>query len=219
MLGIPDNEDREGNTIQFSKTDLKTFLHLYREQMNFRIFEMDSQGRLRAFTDRRVMETGWTSTKPFFLSEVPDIFRLKELGGQVNIYQLTETGKLKYEDSVWPEKDNLKSGWSTVEFFYLNNETFLFLLKELGGSARIHKMNGDGTVGTMMFDNKGEWQNGWTNAKFCQMGRSIYRVLLHKDNGFVRINKLKRNTGASTYLSYIARQAGMQKLLYWKTED
>ena len=76
-------------------------------------------------------------------------------------------------------------GWTNTEFFTVNNQTYLFLLKQKGLSGsdkrvHIHKMNSDGKVGQRVVDYK--WGEGWTNTEFYTSQDETYLFIL-KQNG------------------------------------
>jgi hypothetical protein len=59
------------------------------------------------------------------------------------------------------------SGWSTVEFYNIGGDTYLFLLKKKGWDSdgynvHIHKMSSSGHVGTLVARYK--WTRGWIQA-------------------------------------------------------
>lgn len=62
------------------------------------------------------------------------------------------------------------TGWSNICFFNLNNEVYMFFNKTKGGTARIEKLNSDGTLGKRVLDTK--WSDGWSEIDiFYQNGK------------------------------------------------
>ncbi len=83
------------------------------------------------------------------------------------------------------------SGWSTVEFYEIGGNTYLFLLKKSDGSVHVHRMNTNGTVGSRV-DTR-DWSSGWTKAQPFTVGSQQYLFLLKEDNGHVHIHKINGN--------------------------
>jgi hypothetical protein len=52
------------------------------------------------------------------------------------------------------------AGWSNICFFNLHDEVYMFFNKTGEGTARIEKLNGDGTLGKRVYDKK--WSSGWS---------------------------------------------------------
>lgn len=58
-------------------------------------------------------------------------------------------------------RKNWSTGWSDLVFFNLNKEAYLFHYKNKEGTARIDKLNADGTLGKKVYDKK--WSTGWSS--------------------------------------------------------
>lgn len=80
------------------------------------------------------------------------------------------------------------SGWTTAEFYQTGGNTYLFLLKQIGGAVHIHQMNAKGTVGDRV-DTR-DWSTGWTQAQPFKVGNQLFLFLLKKGNGHVHIHKI-----------------------------
>ncbi|HHC11456.1 MAG TPA: hypothetical protein ENK79_02335 [Campylobacterales bacterium] len=79
-------------------------------------------------------------------------------------------------------------GWSSVEFYEINHQLYLFLLKVSDGTVHIHEMNSDGTVGRKVEEH--DWSSGWTTAEFYTINNKTYLFLLKSNNGLVHIHEM-----------------------------
>ncbi len=93
---------------------------------------------------------------------------------------------------------NWTSGWTACETFAVNNNRYLFLLKEQGNghdgnNVHIHKIATDGRVGSLV--KSYSWTEGWSSAAFYQVNNTTYLFLLKKsgtgqDGKNVHIHKM-----------------------------
>jgi hypothetical protein len=145
---------------------------------------------------------GWINTEFFTVNNQTYLFLLKQKGlsgsdKTVHIHKMNSDGKVgkRVVDYKWGE------GWTNTEFFTVNNQTYLFLLKQKGLSGsdktvHIHKMNSDGKVGERVVDYK--WGEGWTNTEFYTFENETY-LFISKQKGLsaskknVHIHKMNNN--------------------------
>jgi len=66
-------------------------------------------------------------------------------------------------------------------------------MKAGDGNVNIHKMNSDGSVGTLVYDNDASWSAGWTSATFYQQSGVTYLLLLKEGNGDVHIHSMQND--------------------------
>jgi hypothetical protein len=94
--------------------------------------------------------------------------------------------------------------WTSAEFFEIDGNTCLFRLKEVDGDVHIHRMNSDGSVGDVVYENEARWTSGWTSAKFFQNDGSLYLILLKQSNGDVHVHRVSRSvsTAGSEAISF-----------------
>lgn len=173
---------------EFYTINNQTYLFLLKEQglsgsnKNVHIHKMNNNGTVGPKLEDHKWTGGWTSTKFFSVNNQNFLFLLKEKGlsasnKNVHIHKVNNDGTIgnKIKDYKWTE------GWTSTEFYTINNQTFLFLLKRAGLSGsnknvHIHKMNNDGSVGDRIKDYR--WTKGWTSAKFYTVNNQKFLFLL-----------------------------------------
>ncbi|PKP22633.1 MAG: hypothetical protein CVU05_03110 [Bacteroidetes bacterium HGW-Bacteroidetes-21] len=86
-------------------------------------------------------------------------------------------------------REKWTTGWSNIEFFTLNNEVYMFHNKADEGTARITKLNPNGTLEKKYYDKN--WSAGWSSIDiFYKDGKPM---LMHqkKSTGQTKICELK----------------------------
>lgn len=92
--------------------------------------------------------------------------------------------------------DNWTKGWNS-EIFEVKGKQYLFLLKEKNGTAHIHKIKADGSIGSNIA--KYDWSKGWSNINFYTVKGKTYLFLMKAGsgsdytNGLVHINKVNED--------------------------
>jgi len=81
------------------------------------------------------------------------------------------------------------TGWTHIEFFTLNNEVYMFHNKADEGTARITKLNPDGTLGKHYYDQK--WSSGWTSFNIFYMNGKPQLMHQKRKTGQTKICELK----------------------------
>lgn len=139
---------------------------------------------------------GWNGSV-YNVKGVNYLFLLKESDGSVHIH------KMKNDGSVGGRivTDDWSKGWSNVNFYTIDNQTYMFLMKAGSGSGytsglvHIHKMNNNGTVGKMIKEY--DWSAGWSNIEFFSLKGKTY-LLLNKLNGNAHIHEMKSDGTVKT---------------------
>jgi hypothetical protein len=195
-------------TVQFYTINNQTYLFLLKEtgssgsSKNVHIHKMNNDGMVGTRIEDHKWTGGWTSAKFYTINNQTYLFLLKKKGlsgsnKNVHIHKMNNDGTVgtRIEDHKWTE------GWTSTEFYTINNQTYLFLLKAKGVSAsdknvHIHKMNNNGTVGPKIKDYK--WTGGWTSTEFYTINNQTYLFLLKKkglsgSNKNVHIQKMNND--------------------------
>ena len=94
----------------------------------------------------------------------------------------------RYHTFLRTKKYDWTDGWTSVEFYYVGGQTYMMLLKESNGRVHVHRMNQDGTVGTLVDDRN--WSDGWTSVAPYQVGGQSYVLLLKKSDGTLYIHRV-----------------------------
>lgn len=81
------------------------------------------------------------------------------------------------------------TGWGNFCFFKLNKEVYLFFNKPKEGTARIEKLNADGTLGKRVYDNT--WSAGWTEIDVFQFNGKPHLFHQKAGTGQTKICELK----------------------------
>ncbi len=193
---------------EFFTVNNQTYLFLLKQKgltgsdKNVHIHKVNSDGTIGKKIQGSKWSEGWTSTEFFTVNNQTYLCILKQKGlsgsgKNVHIYKMNSDGTIgkRIKDYKWSE------GWTNMEFFTVNNQTYLYLLKQKGLSrsgknVHIHKVNGDGTVGQKVKDYK--WSGGWTSTEFLTVNNKTYLYLL-KEKGLspsgknVHIHELNSN--------------------------
>ncbi len=130
----------------------KTFLFLLKEKgfssasKNVHIHKMNNDGTVGNGLEDFKWTQGWTGTEFYTIDNKTYLFLLKEEGlsnsnKNVHIHEMNNDGKVgvRVADYKWTE------GWTNSEFNFVDNDLYLFLLKEKGYSSsnknvHIHEM-------------------------------------------------------------------------------
>lgn len=142
--------------------------------------------------------TGWTIARFFEVRGNKFLFLLKKRDNgaddkNVHIQAVNSKGENWHIASHdWTE------GWTSAEFFTINDKTYLFILKEEGfakdgNNAKVHNVNSDGTIGSEIYGRK--WTQGWTNCRVFERGSQKFLFLLKthgtgSDGNNVHIQKI-----------------------------
>ena len=196
---VKDYEWSEGWTnSEFFTINNQTYLFLLKQKemtdagKNVHIQKMKSDGTVGPRVKDYKWSAGWTNSEFFTINNQTYLFLLKQKGysdsdKNVHIHKMNSDGTVgkRVKDYKWSE------GWAKSEFFTINNQTYLFLLKQKGYSkseknVHIHEMNSDGTVGKRVKDYK--WSEGWTNSEFLTINNQTYLFLL-KQKGYSKSDK------------------------------
>ncbi len=185
-------------TAEFYRINNETYLFLLKEKglsnsgKNVHIHRMNNDGTVGDRIATYKWSEGWTTARFYKLRGQTFLFLLKEqglsgVGKNVHIHRMNNDGTVG--DRIATHK--WSRGWTSVEFFRVGAQSFLFLLKERGLSnsgknVHIHRMNNDGTVGDRIATYK--WSEGWTTGKIYKVGVKVYLFLL-KENGVSDSNK------------------------------
>ncbi len=176
---------------EFYTVNGQTYLFLLKQkglsgsQKNVHIHKMNIDGTVGERVKDYKWSEGWTNTEFFTANNQTYLFLLKQYGlsgsdKNVHIHKMNNDGTIgkMVKDYKWSK------GWTNTEFFTINNQTYLFLLKKKGLSeseknVHIHKMNNDGTVGKRVKDYK--WTEGWSNSEFFTLKNQNYLFLLKQE--------------------------------------
>lgn len=177
-----------------------------------------------------------TTVSSYKWSEGWTTFRFYEVGNQLYMFQLKESGvgdsgynvhlrRVNSNGSIGQKIASYKwsEGWTSVQFYEINGETFMFQLKERGVgdsgyNAHVRKVNSDGTLSKTLTSYK--WSEGWTNIEFYEqngkvylfqskktgLGDSGYNVHIREvlSNGYIggKINSYRWSEGWTTFEFY-----------------
>ncbi len=98
----------------------------------------------------------------------------------INLEQNDPSPRLTREEQI--EAEMKKAGWTTVEFYSVNDQAFLFALRAAGYDDKnknvcVYRIQDDGTLQKPpVFRDK--WTEGWTTAKFYAVGGKTYLFIL-----------------------------------------
>ena len=92
-------------------------------------------------------------------------------------------------------------GWTQAKFFTVADRPYLMRLKAVDGTAHINRINDDGSVGPLVFDNGGAWSPGWTTVTFYRVGGQTFLLLLKAGDGDCHIHQMNADgsVGPMTY--------------------
>lgn len=80
---------------------------------------------------------------------------------------------IRYVDTLYTvQEEDWSSGWSEAEFFTVNDNQYLFLLKKDDGLINIKAVNADGTIGQTISAN--EWVSGIIDVSFYYENGNTY---------------------------------------------
>lgn len=177
---------------EFYTIGSKTYLMLLKEKglsgtgKRAKIFRMNSNGTVGALVKEYKWSEGWTTAEFYKVGTKTYLMLLKEkglsgTGHRAKIFNVNSNSTIGslVKEYKWSK------GWTTAEFYSVGSKTYLLLLKAkglsgTGHSAKIIRMNSDGSVGSVIKQYK--WTEGWTTAEFYSNGSKTYLFLL-KERG------------------------------------
>lgn len=84
---------------------------------------------------------------------------------------------------------NWSAGWSNICFFNLNKNVYMFANKKNEGTARVKKLNSDGTLGKTVFDKT--WSDGWSEVDIFYEDGAPRLFIQKASTGQTKIAELK----------------------------
>lgn len=181
---------------EFYHTNEGLNLFLINKQGNIRIYRMNTNFLGREL-ERYQWTEDWTAVKFYKINGGTYQFLLKEKGDSssghnVIIHKINEDGSIGERI----ERLNYSEGWTSVEFYKINGQTYRLMSKKKGFSSfnknfHIDKMRSNGTVGSKVEYYK--WTEGWTNVKFFEINGKLRLFLLKKLKDGVKVLKMKNN--------------------------
>ena len=187
--------------VEFYTINNQTYLYLMKYSGLVRIHKMDSDGSVGSLVKEYNWSKGWTSAEFYTINNQTYLFLLKGA-----IYH-----KIKYGIIIADNKDEKRpvrihkmntdgsvgemimerkwtNGWSNVEFYKKNNQTYLFISKSKTGFTRIHKVNQRGLVGELVKEY--DWGSKWGTSEFFTVNNTPYLFLKRSGTGESIINKV-----------------------------
>lgn len=109
---------------------------------------------------------------------------------------------IRYVDDLYTvQEEDWSSGWSEAEFFTVDDNQYLFLLKESDGTVHINEVDSDGIIGDIVYSDN--WTSGWDDVSFYYDDIYTYLVLYKSSNELINIRKMtsEGEIGELTYNS------------------
>lgn len=78
------------------------------------------------------------------------------------------------------------SGWSSMAFFQIEGNTYMFEFKKESGHYQFYVMNPDGSIGKRISDKK-QWSKGWTDFEVFYRGNSPRIFMMNASNGRAKV--------------------------------
>jgi hypothetical protein len=127
---------------------------------------------------------GYTFSRAFLLNGEQFLFSHNSLTGHTSIWNLNKGGLPVY-DKTWSK------GWTNFDFYEFKGEIYFFHQKEIGGKARINKLDyekimSNDSMGKQVYE--ADWSNGWTMTKFFVHKNVVYFLHYKKGTGLARLN-------------------------------
>ena len=98
-----------------------------------------------------VLGSGYTTTQTFTVDKSNFLICYNSITGKTQIWNLDKGGSPLYDKTT-------HKGWSSMVFFKLNNDTYLFTYKETTGEVIFYKMS---TTGISSRAGEYTWSKGW----------------------------------------------------------
>ena len=179
-------------SFEFFQTSAGTFLFTYKAP-TAKVYKIRSDGRL---IDSPIQEidigNDWESTKFYKTATGKVILLLIKTTDPSSDYrddatcEIESNGKLKVSDDGKPEIDTLGfsigNEFKSVEFYHVNQDTFLFLFRDERG--KIYKLNNDGSFPSEILQNP-HLGNEWHAAKFYTFCNQLFLVAVKEDGGII----------------------------------
>ncbi|MEC7985553.1 MAG: putative metal-binding motif-containing protein [Myxococcota bacterium] len=108
-------------------------------------------------------------------NEIDWLIRYNSSSGAVSVSTATENGTTGCET----KRTTWSNNWSSFVGYYVDGDPYLFLQKEVGGTAKIHPLDWDATFNSATKDSN--WSDGWSNLHAWEHAGSTY--LLHYKSG------------------------------------
>lgn len=114
--------------------------------------------------------------------------------------------------------DKWSTGWNS-KIFEVKGKQYLFLLKEKNGTAHIHKIKADGSIGSNIA--KYDWSKGWSNINFYTVKGKTYLFLMKAGSGsdytsgLVHINKVNDDGTIGKVIDKHDWRAGWNKIEFF----
>lgn len=152
----------------FVHNDIVYFLHYKKDNGLARLNAATTGGSVGTKIYEKTWSKGYTN---FAMTANRDNFYiLYQQGGegncvinQIDLQKLetaAKAGLLSPNLGTETYRQKWTSGWGNICFFNYNKEVYMFLNKPSEGTARIEKLNPNGTIGDRFYDKK--WTSGWT---------------------------------------------------------
>ncbi len=184
-------------TLQVLSNQGEGIYYVSNTRSNIQIHRLGHDGVPTGELYRNQWSSGWTTAKFFNTQQGHYLFLLKEQGAGADGYNV-HIHRVQFNGAVGMRVDSRKwtGGWSTVEFFTVNNKTYLFLLKKEGAGAdnhniHTHEMNDDGKVGDRL--QSVTTLEGFTTAKIYNVDGKDFLFLLSESDGTVHIHEFENN--------------------------
>ncbi|MCA9951400.1 MAG: hypothetical protein KDE48_17240 [Anaerolineales bacterium] len=169
-------------TAKFYAVNGTTYLFLYKESNGtVHIHSINNDGsviypKIAAYN----WSQGWTTVRLYEVGNSTYLFLLKKIGtGQdgknVHIHKMNLDGSIGDQVAAYQWSE----GWTTAEFYTVNDKNFLLLLKQSTGLMHAHEISDQGTVGKRL--RKETWLKGWTAARFYEINDANYLFLLNQN--------------------------------------
>jgi len=148
---------------------------------------------------------GITSMETFAIGDKHYLFLLAAETGQARIHRIGTTCGFGNGQTCIGEHPvhtyDWTAGWTSAKVFTVADQPYLMLLKKQDGDVHIHRMNADGGVGPMVYDNRAAWTSGWTTVTVYRAGDETFLLLLKASDGDCHIHRMNADgsVGAMTY--------------------
>jgi len=220
---------------EFFKTGNKLYLFLIKEQgftsegKNVHINLMNNDGTVGPKLRSYKWSFGWSDAEFYKKGGQTYLMLLKKkgytsAGKNVHINKVNSNGSI----GAVIDKYRISEGWTDADFYYADQQTFLFLIKSKGFTSKgknvhINQMNNDGKIGKLRWSYR--WGQGWTDASFYSSGSKKFLFLL-KEKGYsdreknAHVNQINSNGSIGRLeASYTWSQNWSQSHFWRKNND
>ena len=225
---------KDWTTVKFYEINGKTYQFILKEKgksasgHNVITHKVNADGSIGKLVKKYNYSEGWTNVEFYKVNGVTYRFMLKKKGfssfdKNVHIDKMNNNGSVgrKVEYYKWT------GGWTSVKFYEINGQTYLFLLKQKGKSTSghnvvIHKVNTNGSIGEVL--QRFNYSEGWTNVEFYKSDGVTYR-LMSKKKGLssfkanFHIDKMNSNGTVGARVDYKKWTEGWTNVKFYENDD